>query len=256
MSLAAAIEVFARGFAFTRSFTHPFLAERVGPLWALRDGPRVRPDYRAQEWIAADLAPAEAVALVKANAVGRYAICHIRGRDEDDSAIRAEYKQLGYRLRVTEPMFSHDLKRIPAVESPIRIDRVLTRDVADRLATTARSRQILPRHLNDPAAPIRQYVAVDSRDAIVGWVRSIVVGDATWVWNMYVVEKNRRRGIGSALLAQMLRDDRKAGATASYLLASHAGAKLYPRLGYRQIGELLLYSPIKVRSKIEATKRV
>ena len=35
-----AMEVFARGFAFTRSFTHPYLPDRVGDLWAVRDGPR------------------------------------------------------------------------------------------------------------------------------------------------------------------------------------------------------------------------
>ena len=31
------IEMFARGFCFTRSFTHPYLAERVGQIWVVRD---------------------------------------------------------------------------------------------------------------------------------------------------------------------------------------------------------------------------
>ena len=38
--LQHAIEVFARGFCFTRSFTHPYLAERLGKVWVVRDGPR------------------------------------------------------------------------------------------------------------------------------------------------------------------------------------------------------------------------
>lgn len=41
----------------------------------------------------------------------------------------------------------------------------------------------------------------------------------------------------------MLRTTRRNGATASSLLASHAGAKLYPAVGYEQIGELLAYTP-------------
>jgi GNAT superfamily N-acetyltransferase len=250
MSLSAAIETFARGFAFTRSFTHPYLAERVGPLWALRDGPCVRSDYRAQEWVAADTPPAEVVRIVKANAAGRYAICHIRGEGEDDTAIRAEYKRLGYRLRNTEPMFVHDLHRVPRFEMPATIERVRTPALADRLAKAAKSRQILPEYLEaGDSAPIRQYAALDDHEAIIGWVRSIVVGRSTWVSNMFVEPAHRRRGIGSALLAKMLRDDRAAGAECSTLLASHAGAKLYPRVGYRSIGELLLYSPVKPAPK-------
>jgi hypothetical protein len=43
----------------------------------------------------------------------------------------------------------------------------------------------------------------------------------------------------------MLRDDRAAGASAGVLLASHTGAKLYPSVGYEQIGTLLLFTPRK-----------
>ena len=46
------IEVFARGFCFTRSFTHPYLAERVGEIWVVRDAPRKRGEYRREGWIA------------------------------------------------------------------------------------------------------------------------------------------------------------------------------------------------------------
>lgn len=61
----------------------------------------------------------------------------------------------------------------------------------------------------------------------------------------------RRRGIARALLGRMLQDDRAYGATLAVLLASHTGAKLYPLIGYQQIGELLLYTP---KNKTIATK--
>ena len=51
------IEVFARGFCFTRSFTHPYLAERIGKIWVVRDAPRKRGDYRREEWIVHGVAP-------------------------------------------------------------------------------------------------------------------------------------------------------------------------------------------------------
>jgi hypothetical protein len=55
--LQGAIEVFARGFCFTRSFTHPYLADRIEELWVVRDAPRKRGDYRREEWIAHGVSP-------------------------------------------------------------------------------------------------------------------------------------------------------------------------------------------------------
>jgi GNAT superfamily N-acetyltransferase len=55
--------------------------------------------------------------------------------------------------------------------------------------------------------------------------------DSTWCANMLVKPSHRRRGIGSALLVKMLRDDRERGARKSVLLSSHAGALVYPRVG-------------------------
>src|SRR6185503_9569903 len=101
---------------------------------------------------------------------------------------------------------------------------------------------ILPGHLAD-GSPMRQYVARIGVH-IVGWVRSIVVGDATWCSNMYVSENYRRRGIARAMLARMLRDDRAGGAKLAVLLSSHTGALLYPVVGYEKIGTLLLFTPI------------
>ena len=48
--------------------------------------------------------------------------------------------------------------------------------------------------LPDVDAPQRQYVALID-GAIVGWVGSIAVDDATWCQNMYVQREFRRRGI-------------------------------------------------------------
>jgi GNAT superfamily N-acetyltransferase len=238
-----AIEIFARGFCFTRSFTHPYRAERVGPLWVMRDGPRRSGDYRNEEWLAHGVEPAEVDSIARKHTRGRFAICAIRANDEPETPLREQYKKLGYRLGRTEPMFAHRLARIPRFESPATIERVTTADAADRLAKAARSRQILPEHFADDT-PLRQYVALDGTKP-VGWVRSIVAGDSTWCSNMYVEPKFRRRGIARAMLARMLRDDRAAGAKSAVLLASHAGAKLYPVLGYEQMGMLLLFTPRK-----------
>jgi predicted N-acetyltransferase YhbS len=93
-----------------------------------------------------------------------------------------------------------------------------------------------------PGSNMRQYVALDDREP-VGWVASVRFKDAGWVSDLHVQETHRRRGIGRALMNRLLLDDRAAGLEASVLLATNAGAMLYPLVGYRQIGELLIYCP-------------
>lgn len=260
---ARAIEVFSRGFSFARSFAHPYLAEcrtpngsgsSAGTLWVLRDADRRTGTYRKEEWVSHGLAPEhvhteaesspwrERARTCRSTATrGGYSACAIHATDEPDRPLRDGFKALGYRLGGTEPFMIHRLRRIPRVAAPAVIRRVRTEAQADRLAKAARSRQILPEHLGE-GSPQRQYVAM-AGDAIIGWVGSIAVGDATWCQNMYVAPAYRRRGIARAMLCRLLRDDRAAGTVLAVLLASHTGAKLYASVGYAQIGTLLFFTP-------------
>ncbi|UCI33568.1 MULTISPECIES: GNAT family N-acetyltransferase [unclassified Mesorhizobium] len=80
-------------------------------------------------------------------------------------------------------------------------------------------------------------------DDIVGRVRSVNAVGATWCADMYVEPSQRRRGIGKALMAKMLHDDQVRGSRCSVLMATHAGALLYPSMGYERIGMLLIFGP-------------
>ncbi|HEX4794122.1 MAG TPA: GNAT family N-acetyltransferase [Humisphaera sp.] len=243
-SINRAMEVFVRGYSFTRSFTHPYHPQQMAQAWVVRDTPRKRgADYRREEWVGAQIAPAELDALARENARGHFCICAIVPEGQNDGPLRAAYKSLGYRLGTSEFLMAHRLKSIPKFPEPFPIERVLSADLADRLTKSAGQRQILPVHLHADA-PLRQYVALDN-ERPTGWVRSIAVDDATWVSNMHVLPKYRRRGIGKSLLARMLRDDRKLGSKVSVLMASHAGAMLYPVVGYEMLGKLLVYTPIR-----------
>ncbi len=89
---------------------------------------------------------------------------------------------------------------------------------------------------------MRVYAAM-SGDKPVGWVRSIRAGRRTWCGSMGVLPSFRRRGIAKAMMSRMLMEDRATGSTAAVLLASHAGALLYPMLGYTRLGTLRLFIP-------------
>jgi GNAT superfamily N-acetyltransferase len=242
-----ALETFVRGFSLGKSATHPYVAERIGPIWVMRDAPRKNPrNYRKEEWIARGVAPHEVDAAARRHTRGRFFVCSVYGLDEPDEPLRAAYKQLGYRLLASEPMFVHRLARIPRASAPAAIQQVRTAALAEKFGRATRSRPI-------PAADLkgerfRQYVALDGADqesgaAIIGWVRSISAGKSTWCSAMHVRESHRRRGIGRALLAKMLRDDRAHGARQSVLLSSKTGALLYPGVGYEQIATLLMWAP-------------
>jgi GNAT superfamily N-acetyltransferase len=210
----------------------------------MRDAPRPNPRYyRKEEWVAYGVDPRVADSVARRHTRGRFFVCAICGMDESQEKSRTEFKQLGYRLLTTEPLFVHRLKRIPQLRSRLKISRIRTQTMAEQFGKITRSRPI-PSHNLAKDAPFRQYVALDGTE-IVGWVRSVDAGDSTWCSNMFVVESHRRRGIGSAMLAKMLRDDRSRNMNSSVLLSSHTGALLYPGIGYEQIGILLMYVPKK-----------
>jgi len=243
--LALAIDAFLRGFCATKSRTHPYEWSQIDGIWVMRDAARRNPrDYRKEEWIACGVDPAEVDRTARRHTRGRYFICAVYGANEPDQPLRSAYKQLGYRLLVTEPFFVHRLKRVPRTPTPVAIKQIRTRPLAEQFGKATRTRPIPPEHLGRDA-PFRQYVALDD-GKIVGWVRSVAAGEAArWCSDMYVRPSHRRRGIGSALLGKMLRDDRKHGAQRSVLLSSHTGALVYPLVGYEQIGGLLIFAPRK-----------
>jgi hypothetical protein len=91
-----AIEVFVRGHSAGKSRTFPYEANRVGPLWVMRDAPRKNPrDYRKEEWIAHDVDAAEVDVLARRHTRGRFFICAMLAEGEPDEPIRSAYKRLG-----------------------------------------------------------------------------------------------------------------------------------------------------------------
>src|SRR6185369_10648119 len=111
------------------------------------------------EWITYGTPAHEVDALARKLTRGRFFVCAVRGMNDSDEAIRTSYKQLGYRLLVTEPFFIHRLKKIPKATSPATIERITTSEMAIRFGKASRSRPI-PTEKLAKDAPFRQYVAL------------------------------------------------------------------------------------------------
>ncbi|MET9022119.1 GNAT family N-acetyltransferase [Actinopolymorpha sp. NPDC004070] len=261
--LARVVEVFARGYAFTRSATHPYLAERppgrsggTATAWVLRDAPRRDPRrYRREEWVGHGPDAANLDALARAHARTHFVLSVVRAPDEPDAPLRSAYKSRGFRFGGAEPLMIHRLGAVPAPPAArtaegtvVRTTRVTTPALAERLGVATRRRPLAPELLAEDSL-VRQYAALAGGE-IVGWVGSVVVRldddtEATWCADLHVPAEHRRRGIARALLARVLRDDRKYASTGSVLTASRAGAGLYRAAGYEQLGELLAFQPRK-----------
>jgi len=132
-------------FCAEKSRTWPYEYARVGKIWVMRDAPRKNPkDYRKEEWVAYGMPAREVDAVARKATRGRFFVCAVRGMDDSEASVRAGYKELGYRLMATEPLFVHRLTKIPRVPSSVTIGRVTTADMAVRFGKATRTRPIPP----------------------------------------------------------------------------------------------------------------
>ncbi|MCW3053406.1 MAG: GCN5-like N-acetyltransferase [Chthonomonadales bacterium] len=237
------LEVFVLGFSETRSLTHPYLVRELQPsIWLLADAPRRSGAYRRSELVAWNHEQDAVMNAIRQAAQDRIALC-VMATDRTQAQIEKDrYKQLGFRFIGTEPLFVVDLNAGTPPPQRADIVRVTSQEEADRVKKAARSRQITAADLVSPTPTVRLYAAFDGENAL-GWVRSVTTHpDRAWVSNLYVHNEARGLGIGRSLMATMLADDVRHGIQQSVLLASGAGARLYPHLGYTQQGILCIFT--------------
>jgi len=245
LQIQEAIETFAHGFAATRSITHPYLVSRVDPLWMLHDAPRAdRKERRNREYLACGTPPGQVVELIERTKPDRYALCVIHPGLERNSGIEQAYKGLRFRYARHEPVFVADVRHLEQGGPSPRVRRVRTADDAAAVSRAARRRQIPNHEVEREDADAALFAALDDGEP-VGWVSSIRTSrDSAWVANLFVRQEHRGQGLGGALMRAMLAFDAERGVRFSVLTASQAGSRLYPSVGYRQIGTLQLFNPL------------
>ena len=238
MELRDAADAFISGWSATRRLSGPFEIARRGEADWMHD-PTGR---RMGELVGVDVSPETLVDRYPRGERG--AISAIYAPSESLDGHKEAFRRLGWRLLRTEPMFVHALRDLPPLDP--RAVRARSSEHVARVAKAARKRSVAMGVADADDSPIRLYeTSVDGQN--VGWVRSVDAGPDAWVSSLNVREACRRQGLGRALMAALLADDARLGRRSSVLLASHAGALLYPTLGYERVGTLMLLMPIKRR---------
>lgn len=232
-----------------KSFAYPYVFEAHDGIWMMRDGQaqKQRRIPRKKEVVALSLSAEDVVRRISGLALGRHFVSHIHRLDESQDEIRAAYKGLGYRSMLSEGVFVHDLQEIPKYTSQPEVRQVVTIEDSDRIKRVRRRAAIRESDVISEKPEHRLYAIIDSGEAC-GWVGTVPFGDQTWVADLFVLEEYRGRGYGRSLMSAVMSADKREGIKRSVLLASSAGARLYPHLGYRRIGTLQLFCPAKVRS--------
>jgi len=250
MRIEQAIQIFVEGFAMSRCRTHPYLVVPTAPgLIVLRDAPRRSDQLRRSEAVIWGLSPRKADDLVRELPDPKLCVCAVTTATERPADWEREFKALGYRLQGNQPFFVASVKQSEvAVSTNVR--RVLARSEFEAMRLADDGRPPLPlEKLEDESANWRTYAA---------WCGSVPVGHvssiqtdarSSWVSNLFVHPDHRRKGLATALMQTMLADDYRFGVRESVLLATTAGARLYPHLGYEQIGLLQVFNPIDWASR-------
>lgn len=248
LSIETALEVFLRGFTATRSFLRPYAARLIAPgVRLMMDLPPPRSDARVPEFVVYGAETCDALHAIAAQCVERHLLCVMLNQETPPAPVIDAYKAAGYRYVGREPLFAActALLSDDPPPHPGRVRRVDDARTAQSVAKAARARQLLPEHIGTDNAMCRLYAAFDG-ELPIGWVRSVRTHpEYAWVSNLFVRRDYRRNGIGSELMQTLLHDDARLGVSWSVLLASAAGARLYPLLGYRPLGVLLLFSPVQ-----------
>ena len=241
------------GFASVRNFMRPCGFEAVDDgIWVVADPPSTsKLPGRTTEFVTYRVGADRVFEAAHGRSYSKYFICAFVENDQEASATIVEYKAAGCRLMRREPFFV--VNTYEAIDYPSdNVRRVTTQDAAEAVGKAARAKQILHEHVSEDDSLCRLYAAYaepyenGSDGTPIGWVRSIKTSPTTaYVAGLFVSEQHRRKGLGRALMSAMLKDDRRLGIEWSVLLASSAGAQLYPHLGYKVRGKLILFSAPK-----------
>jgi GNAT superfamily N-acetyltransferase len=249
LTIPQTIDVLCAAWAINNNITAPSEVVRFGPLWIVRDANAKPGKARAEEIIAWGVSPTDTMRAVKDYAPpDKYLLEPLIKLDDDIDAINGEYKSLGYKAMSTETLFVCPLRDRKAIPSKWAIHRVANMDEMRRVTTEVLGRarrKLRPQDLTDVRPVMRMYYAqVDGRAVAVA--RSLMPRrGVSWMHGVHTVEAYRRQGIATALINQVLADDAVLGSKHSALLATPAGAKLYPLLGFQSRAVLQLYAPTR-----------
>jgi GNAT superfamily N-acetyltransferase len=141
-----------------------------------------------------------------------------------------------------------DLPAAPPVPKGIVVEVVDKPVALERLTTERRQRRHEGRTLMAQTQPRRVWYSVASLTSRpVGETTLCIGAGVAGIYDVHVLEKFRRRGIGTALVHAAVLHAKKLGHRAAVLGATGMGLGIYARLGFREVCKLSFWKYGKMR---------
>lgn len=226
-----AIVAFAKAHSFLRSIHYPCSCDRVGDSFILKDVPP-RKNPRKTEIITLSSDPSSVRGLVD----GWHFVTVASQLDADATRIKNAYKSGGYRALSSEGVFLHDLVDA-AGPVPSGLVREVTAENFEQINQAAGQKRKL-------VDGVRRF-AIWDEERDYGWVSSLNVDGIGYVSDLYVYAELRGRGYGTELMRALVAAQKPEGVRFSVCIASSAGARIYPRIGFVEVGRLQIFCPIE-----------
>ena len=237
MTISSAVEIFIEAFSREKSRIYPYIPTQLEPwLWVMQDTPD-RKKARKREVVSILGDPARTVERIAMQNLSWHFLCEIHPPDVEFEEIRRLYKQLGYRAISTEWLFVHPVRQLPPRVEGVEVIKIQSEVVMATIPQTASQKRKLMEGTTK--------FAIHDGQQDLGWVTHIPTRGGDWVSSLWVRPEYRGRGFGRALMTELIHHAKEQGETASVLLATADGARLYPKVGYEQIAVLQMFCPIK-----------
>lgn len=149
------------------------------------------------------------------------------------------YKSKGYRQRFTELLMQYELSDFKASRPKFKIRRASSPDEVKAMSKAKKSgRRYEVEHLENDNVHML-YAEIGGQ--VVGGGNLIVLPDldAIYVEDMFTVSEHRRKGVGSALMKEMLRAGQQHGLGYCTLVAFMAAKEFYSSLGFTLVADLV-----------------
>ncbi len=240
MNAAQAFKTFVDALTASRHLSGGSTRTDVGPITFRRwqrhkDGVTTSHD----EALAQGCAPQDVLAALQARRPEKE---HYITVLDDAPGLRASYEQAGYVCTVTEFLMVLDLTHLPAEAHPHHVEIARLGDI-ERLNTADPEPRtwVWPQTIAHPG--VRHYfIWQDDRVAARAFSWRCDT-NTSYVSHLFTDPQHRRRGLGRALMLQLLRDCAAQGDRWSVLVSSEEGYPLYRRLAYETLGRILIFEP-------------
>ena len=157
---------------------------------------------------------------------------------ETDTAMRAELIGRGYRLSETTRAMGMELDDSPPALGDAEVE-VAAAAVGEHVRLVGMPDGFLGGA--DPSA-LHVLVATLGGEDVATGLAFDHEGDCG-IYNVTTLEPARRRGIGTALTARLLRDAAARGCTTATLQSTEMAERVYAAVGFRDLGRILEYVP-------------